>query len=132
MPSDWLDFDGPDDPYRLAGWAYVAPYTKGSMPPSRRCIAPEEWFVHEAGWHLKDGGMHLTPGGSEEPPRPRGLAIHMWHPQVWDLHVWRGRDGVAIVAFDNPHERKGGKQLPGGAFFDAGKEHQHAPLTPRR
>ena len=62
--SDWLDFDGPDDPYRLAGWAYVAPY----------------------------------------------------------LHVWRGKDGVPTVA----------KQLPSDAFFGAGKEHQHAPLTPRR
>lgn len=117
VPSDWLDFNDPDDPYRLVGWAYVAPYTSGSKPPSRRCIAQEEWFVHEAGWHLKDGGMHLTPGATEEPPRPGGLAIHMWHPQVWDLHVWRGRDGVATVAFANPHERKGGKQLQDGAFF---------------
>jgi hypothetical protein len=24
-PADWLDFDGPDGPYRLIGWAYVAP-----------------------------------------------------------------------------------------------------------
>jgi hypothetical protein len=28
--SDWRDFDGPDDPYRLAGWSYFSPYTPGS------------------------------------------------------------------------------------------------------
>jgi hypothetical protein len=115
--ADWLDFDGPDDPYRLVGWAYVAPYRPGSEPPSRRCIAAEEWLVHEAGWHLEDGGMQLTPAAVEEPPRPPGLAIHMWHPRVWDLHVWRSDDGVPTVSFANPRERPGGKQLPRDGFF---------------
>jgi hypothetical protein len=115
--GQWQDFDGPDDPYRLVGWAYVAPYADGSHPPRRTCIAPDEWLVHEAGWHLKDGGMRLTPGAAAEPPRPPGLAIHMWHPRVWDLHVWRGRDGVPTVAFANPQERRGGKTLPAGSFF---------------
>jgi hypothetical protein len=116
-PADWLDFDGPDDPYRLAGWAYIGPYTPGSQPPGRRCVAPGEWVVHEAGWHLKDGNMHLTPGATNEPPRPPRLAIHMWHPQVWDLHVWRGDDGIATIDFANPHERPGGLELPDGSFF---------------
>ena len=116
-PRDWLDFDGPDDPYRLIGWAYLAPYTFGSEPPQRRCIAASEWFVHEAGWHLKDGGMHLTPGATTEPPRPADLAVHMWHPRVWDLHVWRGDHGVPTVSFANPRERRGGKVLPKDAFF---------------
>jgi hypothetical protein len=116
-PADWLDFNGPDNPYRLTGWAYFGPYTPGSKPPVRRCIAPGEWVVHEAGWHLKDGDMYLTPGAATEPPRPPGLAIHMWHPQIWDLHVWRGEDGVARVAFANPNARPGGLQLPGDSFF---------------
>lgn len=116
-PADWLDFDGPDDPYRLVGWAYLAPYTAGSEPPRRRCVAPGEWLVHEAGWHLKDGGMHVTPGATEEPPRPAGLAVHMWHPRAWDLHVWRREDGVPTVAFANPRARRGGKELPDDAFF---------------
>jgi hypothetical protein len=115
-PGDWLDFDGPDDPYRLIGWAYFGPYAPGSQPPARRCIGPGEWLVHEAGWHLKDGDMHLTPGATTEPPRPPGLAIHMWHPPIWDLHVWRGEDGVATVAFANPKARPGGLQLPGDSF----------------
>jgi hypothetical protein len=116
-PAAWLDFDGPDDPYRLAGWAFMEPYTPGSAPPRRRCIAPAEWFVHEAGWHLKDGGMHLTPGAAMEPARSRELTIHMWHPRVWDVHVWRGDDGVPTVAFANPTARRGGKHLPREAFF---------------
>jgi hypothetical protein len=73
--------------------------------------------VHEAGWHLMDGGMHLTPGAAMEPARPRELAIHMWHPRVWDVHVWRGDDGVPTVAFANPNARHGGKGLPKEAFF---------------
>lgn len=116
-PEEWLDFEGPDDPYRLVGWAYFGPYTPGSQPPEMACITPEEWLVHEAGWHLKDGGMHLTPGAQVEPERPKDLEIHMWHPQIWDLHVWRGESGVPIVAFANPNARRGGKPLPDGAFF---------------
>jgi hypothetical protein len=116
-PDNWLDFDGPDDPYRLVGWAFMEPYTPGSAPPPRRCFAPAEWFLHEAGWHLKDGGMHLTPGAAKEPARPRELAIHMWHPRVWDVHVWRSDDGVPTVGFANPNARRGGKNLPREAFF---------------
>jgi hypothetical protein len=116
-PADWRDFDGPDDPYRLVGWAYVVPYTYGSEPPARRCIAASEWVVHEAGWHLEDGGMQLTPGAVAEPPRPPGLAIHMWHPRVWDLHVWRNDNGVPTVSFANPNERRGGRVLAKEAFF---------------
>src|SRR5688572_25000317 len=69
-PTAWRDFDGPDDPYRLVGWAYIGPYTPGSQPPHRRCIAADEWMVHEAGWHLTDSNMRLTPGAAVEPPRP--------------------------------------------------------------
>jgi hypothetical protein len=116
-PDDWLDFDRPDDPYRLVGWAFMEPYTPGSAPPRRRCIASVEWLVHEAGWHLKDGGMHLTPGAAMEPARPRELAIHMWHPRVWDVHMWRGDEGVPTIAFANPTARRGGKDLPRDAFF---------------
>ena len=72
------------------GWAYFAPYAPGSSPPRRPCVGADEWLVHEAGWHLKDGGMQLTTGAVEEPPRPAGTDIHLWHTRVWDLHVWRG------------------------------------------
>jgi hypothetical protein len=115
-PRDWLDFDGPDNPYRLVGWAYIAPYQPGS-PPSKRCIAPAEWFVHEAGWHLRDGGMQLTPGAKTEPPRPAHLDVHMWHPEIWDIHVWRGDTGTPTIAFANPKAPSAGRVLPDLAFY---------------
>lgn len=117
-PADWLDFDGTDGPYRLVGWAYIGPYTAGSEPPSRRCVSASDWWVHEAGWHLMDGGMHLTPGAASEPPRPDLKAeAFFWHPQVWVVHFWAGKNGVPTVALDNPARRDGGLELPHGTFF---------------
>jgi hypothetical protein len=117
-PADWVDFDGPDGPYRLIGWGYLARYQPGSAPPSLRCIAASEWFVHEAGWHLKDGGMHLTPDASVEPPRPQLEAgILMWHPRLWDIHYWIGEDGVPTVSYANPNAPGAGMRLPDGANF---------------
>lgn len=119
QPEDWLDFEGEDGPYRLAGWGYIAPYSPGSNPPNfLRCVEASEWIVHEAGWHLKDGGMHLTPGATDEPPRPKLEAgIHMWHPQVWDIHFWSGDDGLPAVSFNNPNDDGGGIMLPEGSFY---------------
>jgi hypothetical protein len=117
-PADWLDFDGSDGPYRLVGWAYIAPYQPGSAPPSRKCVAASEWFVHEAGWHLMDGNMLLTPGATAEPPRPQlKVGIHLWHPQVWDIHYWIGDDGVPTISFANPKAPGGGLHLPEDSFF---------------
>jgi hypothetical protein len=118
-PAEWLDFDGDDGPYRLVGWAYIAPYEHGTRPPARPCIAASEWFVHEAGWHTMDGSMRLTPGAASEPPRPSGddVAIHFWHPRAWDLHLWLGDDGLPTVAFANPRAAPGGLALPHGAFL---------------
>jgi hypothetical protein len=129
-PADWLDFDGPDDPYRLVGWGYFAPYAPGSSPPDRTCVSAGDWMVHEAGWHLKDGGMQLTAGAEAEPPRPAGLEVHMWHPRVWDLHVWRGADGVASIGFANPSARPGGFELPADSFFRPG-DRTATPRAPR-
>ena len=74
--ADWLDFDGPDGPYELVGWAYLTPYQPGSRPPIRPCVVVEsDWWVHEAGWHLRDGGMLLTPERrSSRSPIPTGPA----------------------------------------------------------
>jgi hypothetical protein len=118
-PEDWLDFEGEDGPYRLAGWGYFVPYSPGSSPPNfLRCVDAGEWIVHEAGWHLKNGSMHLTPGATEEPPRPDLEAgIHMWHPQIWDIHFWRGDDGTPAVSFNNPNDKGGGLALPEGSFY---------------
>jgi hypothetical protein len=116
-PANWLDFDGPDGPYRLVGWAYLAPFEPGSGPPALPCILPGEWFVHEAGWHLRNGGMLLTPDASTEPSRPPVEAgIYFWHPRVWDIHFWIGPHAPA-VAFEYPRNPGGGLCLPEGAFY---------------
>jgi hypothetical protein len=116
-PESWLDFDGEDGPYRLVGWAFVAPYEDGSRPPVRPCLVETDWFVHQAGWHLMDGSMVLTPDATAEPSRPQLPApVHFWHPRVWDVHFWRGDDGVPTVSLHNPKAR-GGLALPAGAFF---------------
>ena len=112
-PSEWLDFNGPDGPYRLNGWAYLVPYERGSRPPSRRCIADGEWYIHDAGWHLMNGSMLATPDATTEPPRPTlDVGIVVWHPQYWDLHVWMGEDGTPIVSFANPKATGAGLHLP--------------------
>jgi hypothetical protein len=117
-PSEWLDFAGSDGPYRLVGWGYVAPYVPGSTPPERTCVEPHEWYVHEAGWHLRDGDMLLTPGEAAEPRRPSVPAgVLLWHPRLWDLHVWRGDAGVPTIALDNPRAPRGGLELPPGSFL---------------
>jgi hypothetical protein len=119
-PADWLDFDGPDGPYRLVGWGYLAPYEEGRPPPSRPCIDAREWSLHEAGWHTRDGGMLLTPGVAAEPPPPEtDVGVYFWHPRAWSIHYWRGDDGEPTVAFDNPRARPGGVRLPEGAFLPA-------------
>jgi hypothetical protein len=117
-PSDWRDFDGPDGPYQLVGWAYTVRYQPGSRPPSLRCIADDEWYIHDAGWHLTNGNMLVTPDASAEPPRPKlDVGFVVWHPQYWDLLMWPGDDGVPIVTFANPKARPGGLSLPEEAFF---------------
>jgi hypothetical protein len=116
-PAEWTDFEGPDGPYRLIGWAYIGPFEPGSSPPGLPCIRDSEWVVHEAGWHLMNGGMLLTPEARVEPPRPAiEHGILMWHPQVWDIHFWIGEDGPA-VSFNNPRAPNGGICLPTWAFY---------------
>lgn len=117
-PEDWLDFDGDDGPYELAGWAYLVPWTEGSTPPEIPCVQSSEWFVHEAGWHLMDGGMAVTREIEAEPPPPTtGPAGYFWHPRGWDVHFWRGEDGVPEVTFHNPRAGPGGLPLPQEAFY---------------
>jgi len=117
-PSDWRDFDGPDGPYQLIGWAYTVRYQPGSRPPRLPCIADDEWYIHDAGWHLTNGNMLVTPDAAVEPPRPKlDVGFVVWHPQYWDLHLWPGDDGVPTVTFANPRPRPGGISLPAEAFF---------------
>ena len=131
-PADWLDFDGPDGPYRLIGWGYIAPHQPGADPPRHPCVAVSEWAVHEAGWHLMDGGMLLTPEATTEPPRPqRKVGLYFWHPRAWAIHFWSGDDGVPTIAFHNPKDPGGGVPLPAGAFFSLMEGQKPRPLQPQ-
>jgi len=131
-PADWRDFDGPDGPYRLIGWGYIAPYRPGAEPPRHPCIAAREWVIHEAGWHLTDGGMLLTPDASAEPPHPRPTGgLYFWHPGVWAIHFWSGDDGMPTVALHNPRDPGGGVPLPAGAFFTPAEGQQPRPSQPQ-
>jgi hypothetical protein len=131
-PADWLDFDGPDGPYRLIGWGYIAPYRPEAEPPRLPCLAARDWLVHEAGWHLRDGGMLLTPGARTEPPRPqRTDDFYFWHPRAWAIHFWVGDDGVPTVAFHNPKDPGGGVPLPAGAFFSPADGQRPRPPQPQ-
>jgi len=117
-PADWLDFDGPDGPYRVIGWAYTSPYQPGSRPPTLRCVADSEWFIHDAGWHLKDGSMLTTPGAMSEPPRPKlDVDIYYWHRPLWDIHFWIEEDGLPTISYANPRAPGGGKHLPDDAAY---------------
>jgi hypothetical protein len=135
-PESWLDFEEEDGPYRLDGWAFVAPYQEGSKPPAQPCVAEDEWYVHQAGWHLGNGAMLLTPDAATEPPRPDPeTEVSFWHPRLWEAHFWSGEDGVPTVSLYNPDARRGGVDLPAGAFFhfvdgrrqDAPSPHEPSP-----
>ncbi len=89
------------------------------------CIPSSEWFLHEAGYHLTSGVMalrpptesvrgeavvdSLSPDPAIEAPTPDNVL--MWHPRIWDLHVWlpesgNGQPTVSIYApFDVPGAR---------------------------
>src|SRR4051812_18941429 len=112
-PSDWVDFEGPDGPYRLIGWGYTIRYVPGSRPPTLlRCIAENEWWIHDAGWHLRNGNMLATPDAATEPLRPKlDVGFVVWHPQYWVLHFWAGEDGTPTVSFANPKAPGGGLHL---------------------
>jgi hypothetical protein len=129
-PREWLDWGGEDGPYRLVGWAYIAPFRGESDPPSRRCIDASEWWIHEAGWHLTDGGMHLTPGAAAAPPHPDlKTGIFFWHPRAWSIHFWIGSDGTPDVSFANPGRNGRGLELPEGAFFRVANGRKELPAV---
>jgi hypothetical protein len=94
-----LGFAGP---YRLIGGAWGKIMDDAERRPSLGCIPSSEWFLHEAGYHLQSGVMalrapdedvagetvvdDLTPTPGLEAPTPNNVL--MWHPRVWDLHLW--------------------------------------------
>jgi len=136
-----------DARYQLVGWAYGGLYDPNKRP-SLPGIPSNAWFVHEAGFHLYNGGMTLTPPtegflgqrsdgllpppGTNIIPAPAALpffpprcdaANMIWHPRVWDLHVWLNprnpRGGTPILSVNAPPGWviPGITTIPPAAFF---------------
>ena len=128
----------PKNPYTLVGWAYLVPFDYAhpnsrpieSAPGFGRCIPQQDWLIHEAGFHLLDGSFVPTPGAQVPPiPPPFPPPILLWHPRVWDLHVWINLCGSPVVGFLNqlPDGRLvsgTGYAAPTGSFF-------YPPIAPR-
>lgn len=95
----------PDPPYRLIGWAYAQTQRDVTRRPSLGCVPSKHWFIHEAGFHLANGGFQPTPPTTVERIRGSNRVVVMgdsriatnagisparpvWHPRIWDLHMW--------------------------------------------
>jgi hypothetical protein len=125
----------PDFPYILIGWAYGDAYIPGRRP-NLPCVPFEDWFIHEAGYHLMNGGF-IPDAPSENNPGdamkctptfpPITLESLMWHPRLWDLHIWRVASGVnggvPILSKERPpgtgvtSELPTGLSVPSNSFF---------------
>ncbi len=101
------DPNGDTTPYRVIGGAWGKVMDSATRRPSMGCIPSSDWFLHEAGYHLANGVMalrppaetvrgqvvvdSLSPDPAIEGPTPDNVL--MWHPRIWDLHVWLPQDG---------------------------------------
>lgn len=114
-----------DNPYQLFGWAYAksigpsdaqpvapsgAPAEGNTNPPLRRpvlsCVPHHEWFIHAAGIHRADGSfapraspLAATAGDLQANPT---APPPIFHPDLWDIHLFRSEDGVAKFGILDP------------------------------
>jgi len=116
----------PDPPYTLIGWGYAFEFNP-QVHPKWQCLRFDSWFVHEAGWHPANGGFVPTPPAEDTPgtqlatpPLVRMDPIRgIWHPRLWDIHIWRNGDQVpAVGIFSHTGEPAVGAVFPSGSFFE--------------
>lgn len=113
----------PDPPYTLIGWVYGKPMISTTRPVFQNgCVASDQWFIHEAGYHLNNGNMILeAPTEAVAGSVWRTLPVNppfggIFHPRIWDLHVWRSPTGRPSLSI-NARTRQPGLVLPAGTFF---------------
>ncbi len=103
--ADMTDAESDNDPYSFIGVAYTKLYDPDNRPVMG-CIPSDAWFVHEAGYHIDTGQMFMTPPAEARPGaqnmllRPAGArpgGAFLWHPRLWDLHVWIDPAGGAPI-----------------------------------
>ncbi|WP_128548792.1 hypothetical protein [Larkinella soli] len=101
-----------DGTFRLVGWGYGQDHHGLDSHPAVSPIPWEAWFIHEAGWHPANGGFLVTPPPAdedvprgraemEEPPLPVGFN-GVWHPRIWDLHIFRRDVGIPFMEIFDP------------------------------
>jgi hypothetical protein len=123
--KDVLDPFGPDFPYTLAGWGYVAPYQPGQPPswpddPGLRCLAGSDWFVHERSAHPADTWQNIpvppeeeflgqVPGSEPPTAEECQCEVAISHGRFWDIHFWlRGASPFPSISIFNH-----GRPIPG-------------------
>lgn len=119
------DPNGDTTPYRVIGGAWGKVMDSAKRRPTMGCIPSSEWFLHEAGYHLNSGVMalrpptesvrgetvvdSLSPDPAIEAPTPNNVL--MWHPRIWDLHVWlpESGNGPPTVSIYTPFDVPGAR-----------------------
>lgn len=135
------DVRGFDNPYQLIGWAYaksIGPAEAQPLPPTGapaggdtnpvlrrpalRCVPHHEWFLHTAGFHRSDGTF--SPRSSPLAASPEDVAARVaapppiFHPHLWDVHLFRSEDGIAKFGIVDPTPgAPGGIASPPNAFY---------------
>ncbi|MEW5852519.1 MAG: hypothetical protein AB2A00_27280, partial [Myxococcota bacterium] len=84
-----------NDEYRLIGCGYTRQRLPGDdgHPPHGLDVDDDEWFFHVAGLHLPNGSF--APMSLEEAAQSGEEGV--WHPEVWDLHIFFAADGAPVV-----------------------------------
>ncbi|MBT5497662.1 MAG: hypothetical protein HOK54_18130 [Alphaproteobacteria bacterium] len=93
--ADMADPNSNNAPYTFIGVAYATQYDAANRP-LLGCVPSDAWFVHEAGYHFRDGTMGFANFADNQtgtqninlPPPTWPLRATLWHPRLWDLHVW--------------------------------------------
>lgn len=126
--ADMADPASDNDPYTFIGVAYARQYDPANRP-LLGCVPSDAWFVHEAGYHLNDGRMRFANIADNQtgtantllPTRAPPAGWTVWHPRLWDLHVWLDpAGGPPILSIFEPNTETTPNLLTDPPDFTAG------------